>query len=102
MVTSGHSGTPLAKKLGIKAGHTILAIGAPKDDRDWLSPLPENVSITAKRKPGSYAIVHFFAPMMADIDRNLTPARQAMTQNGALSVSSHKKSAKLPTDITED
>ena len=102
MVTPGYSGTPLAKKLGIKAGDTIFALGAPKDYRDWLSPLPENVSITVKSKPGSHVIVHLFAPMMADIERSLTLVRQAMTRDGALWVSWYKKSAKLPTDVTED
>ena len=81
---SGYSETPLAKKLGIKAGDTIFTLGAPNDYRGWLSPLPENVSIIAKAKPGSCAIVHLFAPMMADIERNLPTARRAMTQNGAL------------------
>ena len=102
MTTTGYSGTPLAKKLGIKAGDTILAIDAPEDYRDWLSPLPENVSITTKARAGSHGIVHLFAPMMADIERNLTQARQAMTRSGAFWVSWYKKSAKIPTDITED
>jgi bifunctional DNA-binding transcriptional regulator/antitoxin component of YhaV-PrlF toxin-antitoxin module len=102
MNTPGYSGTPLAKKLGIKAGDKILVIDAPKDYRDWLSPLPENVSIIAKAKLAECAIVHLFAPMMADIERNLAMARGAMTQKGALWVSWYKKSAKLPTDITED
>jgi hypothetical protein len=44
---AGYSGTPLAKKLGIKAGHTLLLAGAPPG---WEIPdLPPGVVI--RRRP---------------------------------------------------
>lgn len=99
---AGYSGTPLAKKLGIKPGDMILAVGAPKHYRDWLAPLPHGASIVAKAKPGECAMVHLFAPMMADVERHLASARQAMKTDGALWVSWYKQSAKIPTDVTEN
>jgi hypothetical protein len=99
---AGHSGTPLAKKLGIKPGDMILAIGAPKHYRDWLAPLPHGASIVSKSRPGECAIVHLFAPVMADVERHLAPARKAMKTDGALWVSWYKQSAKIPTDVTEN
>ena len=99
---AGYSGTPLAKKLGIKPGDKILAIGAPKDYRAWLGALPGKVSIAGTAKPGECAIVHLFAPLMADMERHLASARAAMTPNGALWVSWYKQSAKIPTDVTEN
>jgi len=37
---AGYSGKPLAAKLGIGPGMTVLAIGAPSDYAAWLAPLP--------------------------------------------------------------
>lgn len=33
---AGYSGTPLAKKLGIKEGHRLAFVGEPKDYRHTL------------------------------------------------------------------
>jgi len=52
MATVGYSGTPLAKKLGIKPGTAILTIDAPNNYRTLLSPLPTGVAIVTKSKPG--------------------------------------------------
>jgi hypothetical protein len=46
---AGYSGTPLARKLGIKEGHTILLIGAPER---WLIPdLPDGVQERRSAEP---------------------------------------------------
>jgi len=42
---AGYSGTPLAKKLGIKAGQSLHVIANPDDYFDWLSPLPEDLEV---------------------------------------------------------
>jgi hypothetical protein len=42
---AGYSGKPLSEKLCIKAGTQIHAVGAPKDYRDLLDPLPVDVKI---------------------------------------------------------
>jgi hypothetical protein len=42
---AGYSGTPLAKKLGIKKGHIVLALGAPAGYVELLEGLPDNVLI---------------------------------------------------------
>ena len=51
-VPAGYSGTPLARKLGIKEGHSVLALHPPPDYLDLLDRLPEGVSIrVADREP---------------------------------------------------
>ena len=90
---AGYSGTPLAKKLGIKDDSTVLLIGAPKDN-----PL-KGISF-AKKGPAD--IVHLFVTSLAELDRQLPAARKAMKTDGALWVSWYKKAAKIPTDVTED
>ncbi|MGD0192695.1 MAG: DUF3052 domain-containing protein [Rhizomicrobium sp.] len=97
----GYSGTPLARKLGIKPGSTLLLIGAPPDYRDWVSPLPEGVSFVSTSRSGQCDLVHLFSTSLADLRRSLPKARDAIKPDGAVWVSWTKKSAKIPTDVTE-
>jgi len=60
---AGYSGTPLAKKLGIKEDHRLLLIGAPPG---WAVPdLPPGVDIRRRRSPRADdradVVVAFFA-----------------------------------------
>ena len=96
-----YSGTPLATKLGIKPGGTVLAMNAPKEYRPWLGDLP-GVRFTAKPPKGGADMVHLFVPSLAELEEQLPRARKAMKPDGALWVSWYKKSAKMPTDVTED
>ena len=99
---AGYSGTPLAQKLGIKAGMTILAMSEPGDYAALLGPLPTGTSIVAKSKPGEAEMVHLFVPSLLALQKQLPLARRAMTTDGALWVSWYKKAARIETDVTED
>src|SRR5580698_4471661 len=99
---AGYSDTPLAKKLGIKPGIVILTLGAPGEYRDWLGPLPEKISFVAKVPKSGCDLVHLFAVSRAAFERDLPKARKSLAPDGALWVSWIKKSAKIPTDLTED
>jgi len=49
---AGYSGTPLAKKLGIKPGMTVGLIGAPREFADVLGELPDGARLsTGARAP---------------------------------------------------
>jgi hypothetical protein len=43
---AGYSGTPLAKKLGIKAGHSVATVNEPAEFRGLLVDLPDDVDLT--------------------------------------------------------
>ena len=86
----GYSGTPLAKKLGIKDGARVLALNAPKD----------YAFATVTKGPADVA--HLFVTSLAELDKLLPKARKAMTVDGMIWVSWYKKAAKIPTDVTED
>ena len=101
-MSAGYSGTPLAKKLGIKPGCAVLTIAAPREYRDWLAPIPSDVSFLAKAPKAGADIVHLFVASLADLRRDLPKARAAIKPDGAIWVSWYKKSAKIPTDVTED
>ena len=99
---AGYSGTPLANKLGIKPGTQILKINAPKDYGDWLGGLPDGARFVAKAPKSGSDLVHLFVASMSDLTRDLPKARVAIAPDGAIWVSWYKKSAKIPTDVTED
>lgn len=101
-MSAGYSGTPLAKKLGIKSESVVLSIAAPREYRDWLAPIPKDVSFVAKAPNARADVVHLFVTSLAELKRDLPKARAAMKTDGAIWVSWHKKSAKIPTDVTED
>jgi hypothetical protein len=56
---AGYSGTPLAQKLGIKAGQKVATIGRPAGYGKLLAPLPDAVSFATNVEPGS-AFIHLF------------------------------------------
>ncbi len=98
---AGYSGTPLAKKLGIKAGSRVFAHGAPSNYRKLLAPLPDGVTIVA-RMSAETDITHLFATRRTDLARGIKAVLGKMPQDGVIWVSWPKKSSKVPTDITED
>jgi hypothetical protein len=97
----GYSGTPLARKLGITEGRTILLSGAPKNYLQLVAPLPERVKIVS-RLTGDTDIVHVFATSKRELAKSLQMLRSKLRQDGVVWVSWPKKAAKVPTDITED
>lgn len=98
---AGYSGTPLAQKLGIKAGQKVATIEAPKGYRELLAPLPEHVSCTTKVAAPT-PFVHLFVKERQTLEKELKRLRKLLADNGTLWVSWPKKSSGIPTDITED
>jgi len=101
-MSTGYSGTPLAKKLGIKSGSVVFTIAAPREYPSWLAPIPENVSFVTKPAKAGCDVVHLFVTSLAELKRDLPKARAAIKPDGAIWVSWYKKAAKIPTDVTED
>ena len=97
---AGYSGTPLAKKLGIKPGSAIFAVAAPGHYDELLAPLPEDVKRV--RKIDDADVAHFFVTARARLDKELRAAVPKMKQDAAIWISWPKKSSKVETDITED
>jgi len=98
---AGYSNTPLAQKLGIKAGTKVAALAAPTGYRKWLEPLPVEVSFTDKPIAGS-RFVHLFVSERATLVKELKRLRTLLGDAGILWVSWPKKSSGVATDITED
>jgi Protein of unknown function (DUF3052) len=98
---AGYSGTPLAKKLGIKGGSQIFLLNAPGNYLQLVSPLPEGVPI-APQITSHTDVIHIFSTKKEELSQALHTCLEKMRPNGMIWVSWPKKSSKVPTDITED
>lgn len=101
MATTGYSGTPLVKKLGIKEGFVIRLVNAPADYFDLLGGMPGNVTLTSDKKKAK-AMVHYFTKKLTELKRDIVSLRNEIFPDGAIWVSWPKKASKVETDITED
>jgi hypothetical protein len=100
-MTAGYSGSPLAKKLGIKSGCRILLEGAPSNYAALVHPLPDDVRFIEKAR-GPVDLLHFFTTRRAELVKMLPKFRKQIEEDGMIWVSWPKKSAKVPSDLTED
>jgi hypothetical protein len=100
--SAGYSGTPLAKKLGIKAGSTLLLLGAPPGFRSTLAGLPAGVRMSS-REVGSPDLTVWFVESRSELDEGIARRAASLTAPGAgLWMAWPKKSSGVPTDLTED
>lgn len=99
--TVGYSGTPLLTKLGIKSGAVVLAVSPPPDYGAILGRLPTGAELVT-RVSSRVDIVHLFVTRRPVLGRKLARLRSAIRSDAVVWVSWPKKSAKVPTDITED
>jgi len=98
-MTTGYSGTPLAKKLSLKDGM-----------RAWFHAMPESVRaeigvVALDEQPSPEAgpqAAHIFTAERAELERLLADLRKSIDPAGFVWVSWPKKASKVPTDITED
>ncbi|MEQ1763746.1 MAG: DUF3052 family protein [Pyrinomonadaceae bacterium] len=109
MTNAGYSGTPLAKKLGMKPGMTVVVVGFSGDYSELVSPVPDGVEIAAldtlpngRVSASAVDLLHIFTNSRDELFGLLDSARDVIKQDGAIWVSWYKKAAKLPTEITED
>jgi hypothetical protein len=100
-IPSGYSGTPLAKKLGIKAGFNISLINTPANYLDLFTDLPGDLRISNHISSG-HDIIHLFGKDMATYLQYLPFLKDQIKPNGMIWISWPKKASKIVTDITED
>ena len=106
MALAGYSGTPLAKKLGLKAGQAVAFVGLPvslaglaeaaefrriETAPDWRA-LPE----------GARDVIHLFTSSATDLAAALPVLRDLIAPAGMIWVSWPKQASKVATDLTED
>jgi hypothetical protein len=98
---AGYSGTPLAKKLGYKAGQRAFVDGGPANYSEMVAPLPDDIAFV-RRLAGKLDMIHLFTTDAATLAAKLEKYLHNLVPNGTIWVSWPKKAAKVPTDVTED
>jgi Protein of unknown function (DUF3052) len=98
---SGYSGTPLVKKLGIRAGARLFVRSAPANYAELIAPLPPGVQ-SVSRMSTTTDLAHVFATQRAQLATALSSARRAMRSDAVIWVSWPKKSSGVPSEISED
>lgn len=98
---AGYSGTPLAKKLGIKTGHKVAVINGPEEFRDLLVDLPDEVTFTGGLKGRPDVVVAFYT-RQAKLAKALPKLGDAVFPNEMIWLAWPKKTANVETDLTGD
>lgn len=101
MKATGYSGTPLAKKLGIKEAFKIRLVDQPDYYFNLFTDLPERLSIL-KDKKTKKNLIHYFTMSAAALRNDIVALRNEIELNGMIWISWPKKASKIATDITED
>lgn len=98
---AGYSGTPLPKKLGIKAGHTVALVDAPDDALDLLDPLPDGVELRhdARGRPDVSVV---FCSTLAVLRRRADQLWRLAHPDRSVWIAWPKKSSPAFVDLTED
>lgn len=97
---AGYSGTPLCKKLGLKAGLRVLVVNEPKAYWDWISPLPEGIVVSKAGKETDF--IHLFVKSQKEFEKEFVRLKSNLTRSGLFWVSWPKKSSGVVSDLDEN
>ena len=98
---AGYSGTPLAKKLGIREGDRVALLGAPPSVRDALEPLPERARVTTSAR-GTLDVIVSFHARRAHLEVRIPKLLEALDVDGGIWMAWPKRASGVATDLTED
>ncbi len=105
-VTSGYSGTPLAKKLGLKDGQRVGFVNLPGTLGDLVTACVfssvARVSAWSGLANGPFDYLHLFTKSAAELEQAIPTLQDRLDRDGMLWVSWPKKAAKVETDVTGD
>lgn len=95
-MSAGYSGTPLAKKLGVREGHRVWLVEPPSDLMDGLAPLPSGVRIERTEQPeGRFDVVLLFCPDAEGLRERFAATVSRLAWTGGLWACWPKKSSPL-------
>ena len=97
---AGYSGTPLAKKLGIKEGFNVRFINAPAE-LDKELDLPPNVTVNSRaRKP--IDLVLLFVTTERELERTFSTYAAKLPPTGMLWICWPKKISGVASDLSDN
>jgi hypothetical protein len=95
-----YSGTPLPRKLGLRSNSTVLLVHAPADFEQYLTPVPDTVSVT-RDDYMTGDIVLLFTRSNADLIQSFPSMSERLMDGGKLWIIWPKKASGLPCDLTQ-
>jgi hypothetical protein len=98
---TGYTGTPLPKKLGIRAGHRVAFTNEPPEFRDALGELPDGVDVRTRAR-GPLDVVVAFQARRSELEARIERLLANIERDGAIWIAWPKRSSAVETDITED
>jgi hypothetical protein len=98
---AGYSGTPLAKKLGIKAGQRVGVMGDPGYFGGIVAPLPVGAQLVRNPR-GACDVYVAFSPDRRTFERRLEQATRTLPADASIWITWPKRASGVPTDMTED
>jgi hypothetical protein len=100
---AGYSGTPLPRKLGIGDGDAVALIGAPGWLEDLLGEVPSVAQLhTDLDGDALFDVIVVFVSWRAKLEAELGRLRDRMAPACGLWVAWPKKTAKVPTDMSDN
>jgi hypothetical protein len=97
---AGYSGTPLARKLGVKDGSAVLLDGAPGGFE--LGAPPDATVHRRAARDVRYDVILCFCPDTARLVSRWPALHARTTTAGALWIAWPKRSSRLSTDLSEN
>lgn len=100
-MTTGYSGTPLAKKLNLRDGQRVWFDTMPESVADEIGEYALDLTFVGDPAQGIDA-AHLFVTERAVLESRLAALRDQITPDGQVWVSWPKQASRVPTNITED
>lgn len=97
---SGYSGTPLARKLGLRAGEDVRLLDAPKGFEAVLGTLPQGAGVVRGARGSSRAVL-WFVDTRARFARGFARAAKCVDEGGRLWICWPKQTSPLARDLTQ-
>lgn len=95
-----YSGTPLPKKLGIRADSVVALLGAPPGFERTLGKLPEGVRVCWQARSRTHLIV-LFVKSRGELERRLPAALRALAEGGRLWIAWPKKASAVAASLSQ-
>jgi CheY-like chemotaxis protein len=96
---AGYSGTPLPKKLGIKAGSRVALVSAPKNFATTLGGLPAGAKLHSSPR-GKRDLTIWFVRSLKEL-RAAIPRMVDASRQGGVWIAWPKRASSLATDVSE-
>ncbi len=101
-MSAGYSGTPLARKLGIKPDASVALLGTPEGFMDTLDGLPPGVMFRSSMRGTAQCDVIVWLPRDArDLHACFSAIAARLVPAGGLWVGWAKKSSGVQTDLSD-